>query len=283
MDIKLDNILITDDNFCKLADFGLVFDTINTNQTKATEGDSRYLAPELLEGSFGFANDIFSLGISLLELSCNLELPANGSLWQQLRKGILPEYAMTKYQISHELREIIRAMMNPDPAKRPTVDELLSHPKLKHIRRQRRVERILSKCKSLFMTTRHLVKWAFLTFIFFVYNFFKLRDNTQSSLNDSSRIYNNSNVNNIQNIDENSDTEDVSFKTSANTSRISKISSNIDDDNNNESSITPTLNKSIPRITPELHFTNSTPLNHYNNSHDGNSNRKYRRDLTRAW
>lgn len=148
MDIKLDNILITDENFCKLADFGLVFDTVNTNHSKGTEGDSRYLAPELMEGNFCLANDIFSLGISLLELSCNLELPANGSLWQQLRKGILPEHAMNKYQISEELRAIIRAMMNPDPTRRPSVNELINHPKLTSLRRQRRVERFSLKCVS---------------------------------------------------------------------------------------------------------------------------------------
>lgn len=281
MDIKLDNILITDDNFCKLADFGLVFDTVNTNQSKATEGDSRYLAPELLEGSFCLANDIFSLGITLLELSCNLELPANGSLWQQLRNGILPVHAMDKYQVSQELRQIISAMMDPDPAKRPSVDDLLRHPKLKHLRRQRRIGKILLKCKSMFMTIRNLIKVTFLTIIFWLYNFFKLRDNSQQQhqqqqqqhTHDTSRVYNNIAV---PNIDENSDTEDVSFKTSANTSRVSKLSG--DDDNNNENSITPTLNASIPRITPDHYFTNSTPLNHFSNS-----NRKYRKDLTRVW
>jgi hypothetical protein len=83
-------------------------------------------------------------------------------------------------------------------------------------------------------------------------------------------------------MDENSDTEDFSFKTSLNSSRLSKLSSNADDDNNNESNITPTLNNSIPRITPDPLFTNSTPLNHFGHAHDGLSNRKYRRDLTRV-
>jgi hypothetical protein len=105
-------------------------------------------------------------------------------------------------------------------------------------------------------------------------NFFKLRDRTQNTLNTSQRFIN------AHPMDENSDTEDFSFKTSANNSRISKLSS--DDDNNNQNSSTPTLNNSIPRITPDLHFVNSTPLNHYN-TQEGNSNRKYRRDLTKAW
>jgi membrane-associated tyrosine- and threonine-specific cdc2-inhibitory kinase len=149
LDIKLDNILITDENHCKLADFGLVFDTVNTNHSRGTEGDSRYLAPELMEGKFCLSNDIFSLGISLLELACSLELPSNGSLWQELRKGILPEHAMNKFQLSHELQSIIRSMMNPDPANRPTVNELLDHPKLKEMNTHRRFEKIASKCVSI--------------------------------------------------------------------------------------------------------------------------------------
>lgn len=135
----------------------------------------------------------------------------------------------------------------------------------------------------MFINTRHYIKWIFITIILLVYNFFKLRDDSQRSLNSSStssKVF----INNVQHIDENSDTDDLSFKTSLNNSRVSKLSSNVDDDNNNDSSITPTLNKSIPRITPEfLQFTNSTPLNHFNSSQDGQSNRKFRRDLTRVW
>lgn len=55
------------------------------------EGDSRYVAPELLQGRFTKAADIFSLGITILELASKLELPKNGYLWHELRNGQLPE------------------------------------------------------------------------------------------------------------------------------------------------------------------------------------------------
>lgn len=55
------------------------------------EGDCRYIAPELLQGVFTKAADIFSLGITILELACTLELPKNGHLWQELRNGVFPE------------------------------------------------------------------------------------------------------------------------------------------------------------------------------------------------
>lgn len=91
LDIKLENILISDDEKCKLADFGLVIDLDRENLHQATEGDSRYIAPELMQGNFSKSADIFSLGIAILELSCNLDLPPNGPLWQELRTGIFPD------------------------------------------------------------------------------------------------------------------------------------------------------------------------------------------------
>lgn len=146
LDIKLDNILITDENHCKLADFGLVFDLSNSPRSRAIEGDSRYLAPELMQGNYGLPNDIFSLGISVLELACNLELPANGKLWQELRTLVLPEIAMD--MLSPELQAVIRIMMEPNPDKRPSVHELLKHPKLKSLYYHRKGAKISQKCVS---------------------------------------------------------------------------------------------------------------------------------------
>lgn len=33
---------------------------------------------------------LFSLGVSILELACNIEVPNGGEGWQQLRQGHLP-------------------------------------------------------------------------------------------------------------------------------------------------------------------------------------------------
>lgn len=147
LDIKLDNVLITDNNHCKLADFGLVFDLGNSPRSRAVEGDSRYLAPELMQGNYCLANDIFSLGVATLELACSLDLPTNDTLWQELRSLVLPEIAMKS--LSPELQEIIRAMMEPDPLKRPTVDQLLKNRKLVRVNYQRKLDRVADKCVSL--------------------------------------------------------------------------------------------------------------------------------------
>lgn len=44
-----------------------------------------------MEGHYTPAADIFSLGITMLELATDLVLPSNGPLWHQMRNGFLPE------------------------------------------------------------------------------------------------------------------------------------------------------------------------------------------------
>ncbi|EDW69348.2 membrane-associated tyrosine- and threonine-specific cdc2-inhibitory kinase [Drosophila virilis] len=147
LDIKLDNVLIDDDDTCKLADFGLVIDVDKANNHQATEGDSRYMAPEILQGQFSKAADIFSLGIAMLELACYMDLPSNGPLWHELRQGKLPEEFINT--ISVELQQVIKCMMSPEPRLRPTTEQLLSHPRLQRMQKEEKsmvTLKLLSKC-----------------------------------------------------------------------------------------------------------------------------------------
>lgn len=54
------------------------------------EGDPKYLAKETMQGVFTKTADIFSLGITTLELACDLELPGRGEGWHRLREGRMP-------------------------------------------------------------------------------------------------------------------------------------------------------------------------------------------------
>lgn len=59
---------------------------------ECTEGDSRYLAPEVMQGQVTTKADVFSLGLTLLEVACSVDLPKQGALWHTLRQGkSLPE------------------------------------------------------------------------------------------------------------------------------------------------------------------------------------------------
>uniref|UniRef100_A0A3B5KRY3 non-specific serine/threonine protein kinase n=1 Tax=Xiphophorus couchianus TaxID=32473 RepID=A0A3B5KRY3_9TELE len=145
LDLKPANVLITDSGRLKLGDFGLL---LEVNQTGAEsknrktkedvqEGDPRYMAPELLRGEYGPAADVFSLGVSILELACNLEVPNGGEGWQQLRQGHLPSEFTNG--LSVELQSVLRMMLAPQPSERPTVSQLLALPCVRKRRWKRRI------------------------------------------------------------------------------------------------------------------------------------------------
>ena len=57
---------------------------------EASEGDFKYAAPELLLDVFTSKADVFSIGITILELAGNLDLPNGGELWRALREKRIP-------------------------------------------------------------------------------------------------------------------------------------------------------------------------------------------------
>lgn len=104
-----------------------------------------------------------SLGVTILELACNIEVPNGGEGWQQLRQGCLPsEFTSSRTHLlfrwfvsyvfgvflnclftfaglSGELQSVLQMMLNPEPSERPTVSELLGLPSVWRYRWKRRV------------------------------------------------------------------------------------------------------------------------------------------------
>ncbi|KAI2658628.1 Membrane-associated tyrosine- and threonine-specific cdc2-inhibitory kinase [Labeo rohita] len=69
---------------------------------------------------------ITNLGVSILELACNIEVPKGGDDWQYLRMGHLP--AEFTNALSEDMQYMLRLMLNPEPCKRVTAQQLLSLP-----------------------------------------------------------------------------------------------------------------------------------------------------------
>ncbi|XP_035468956.1 membrane-associated tyrosine- and threonine-specific cdc2-inhibitory kinase isoform X2 [Scophthalmus maximus] len=145
LDLKPANVLLTDSGRLKLGDFGLLLELKDKStepvgekvKEDAQEGDPRYMAPELLRGDYGPAADVFSLGVSILELACNMEVPNGGEGWQQLRQGCLPSEFTSG--LSTELQTVLQMMLAPEPSERPTVSELLDLPSVRKHRWKRRI------------------------------------------------------------------------------------------------------------------------------------------------
>ena len=121
LDIKPDNLFLSVNlKLIKIGDFGMLY-KLSDPLVTAFEGDNKYMAPELLVKTFGKPADIFSLGITLLELLTNIELPSGGQLWHELRHE---EFSSLNVEISQSFKEITFMMLRTDPDKRASINEL---------------------------------------------------------------------------------------------------------------------------------------------------------------
>ncbi|XP_064180639.1 membrane-associated tyrosine- and threonine-specific cdc2-inhibitory kinase [Anguilla rostrata] len=182
LDLKPANVFLTRSGRLKLGDFGLLLELTGDrrgqpggkereDREEGQEGDPRYMAPELLRGEYTPAADVFSLGVSILELACNMEVPKGGDGWQQLRQGSLPSEFVNG--LSGDLQSVLRMMLSPDPSKRATVPQLLALPVVRRQRWRRQVSLLLTEsllflfslCQTVLSTARGLLASVRLPFL----------------------------------------------------------------------------------------------------------------------
>lgn len=134
-DIKPDNLLMTADGRCKLADFGVATSllTYDNNQAQQTfAGSISYMAPERFgEQPYGPPSDVWSLGITLVELLTGKFPYALFNEFFQAMQAIVkgpapllkPESGFTT-----DCCNMINAMLEKDPKHRLTAAQLLMMP-----------------------------------------------------------------------------------------------------------------------------------------------------------
>lgn len=125
-DVKPDNILVAQDDYFLLADFGINPLTGHSLQKTRSESKSvtvAYAPPEsfVLFDKADASGDIFSLGVTLFEM-CSKTIPWDGSGGLILIKGGQVPGLPEKY--SAELNELLQACMAANRANRPNAREL---------------------------------------------------------------------------------------------------------------------------------------------------------------
>ncbi|CCD21520.1 protein kinase, putative, (fragment) [Trypanosoma vivax Y486] len=150
-DVKPHNVLLDTDGVCKLSDFGsTISEAADVARTAGGEmtlrGTALYMAPEVAAGGRCTPqSDIFSLGISLLEMLLG-RLPWCWSdkaperddpmaLCALMNRDVLFVQSLARGyleveipdSIGHEAALFVRACCHPDPAMRPSALELLSY------------------------------------------------------------------------------------------------------------------------------------------------------------
>ena len=136
-DIKPTNYLVDDEGTILINDFGLSYkkeELINLDDIK--EGDSKYISKELFEcldnnslKKIDYKTDIFSLGLTLMEILAKIEIPSNGQLWRCLRDlggNILTEKIFYNSNILNyeDFFSLIKKMISPINT-RPSLLELI--------------------------------------------------------------------------------------------------------------------------------------------------------------
>ena len=130
-DLKTANIFLKKDGTIKIGDLGLSKYLKNT-LAETFAGTPLYIAPEMLNNlPYDYKVDIWSLGCIVYEL-CALEPPFNGRNMVELFKNIKAgRYIPIPNIYSNDLKKIIALMLQTNPNKRISSEELLYTPIIK--------------------------------------------------------------------------------------------------------------------------------------------------------
>jgi serine/threonine protein kinase len=128
-DLKPENLLLNHNKEIKIVDFGLSNLYKPGELLKTACGSPCYAAPEMIAGKKYVASrvDIWSCGVILFAVVCGylpFEDPNTNKLYKKIMAG---SYEIPNF-ISNEARDLIKNILNIDPEKRYTVEDVKKHP-----------------------------------------------------------------------------------------------------------------------------------------------------------
>ncbi|KAI5988000.1 kinase-like domain-containing protein [Pisolithus marmoratus] len=167
-DLKPDNVFLDESNNVKLGDFGLSKALAQASFANTYVGTPYYMSPELMqEKAYDSKSDIWSLGCLIYEL-CALKPPfheakTHAELSIFIRQVLCFIHGTRQYWLgldrngripplprgySQALSSVIKAMLNLNPAMRPSATQLLQHERLVLISKVVEAEKMLATVKT---------------------------------------------------------------------------------------------------------------------------------------
>jgi polo-like kinase 1 len=130
-DLKLGNLFLSAKMELKIGDFGLATKLEFDGERKRTIcGTPNYIAPEILEAKQGhsYEVDIWSLGVILYTMLIGKPPFETSDVKTTYRRIRMNAYTFPEHvTISESAKDMIQRILTNDPAKRPSLDELLMH------------------------------------------------------------------------------------------------------------------------------------------------------------
>ncbi|MFQ6619780.1 hypothetical protein Gotur_000474 [Gossypium turneri] len=140
-DLKPENFLFANKKEAsplKAIDFGLSVFFKPGERFNEIVGSPYYMAPEVLKRNYGPEVDVWSAGVILYILICGVP-----PFWAETEQGVAEAIIRSVIdfkrdpwpKVSDNAKDLVRKMLNPDPKKRLTAQEVLEHPWLQHAKK----------------------------------------------------------------------------------------------------------------------------------------------------
>ncbi|KAH6651894.1 kinase-like domain-containing protein [Truncatella angustata] len=139
-DLKPENVFLNEDNSVKLGDFGLSKIMSSHDFASTYVGTPFYMSPEICAAErYTLKSDIWSLGCIIYEL-CTREPPFNAKSHYQLVQKIKDGKINSLPKVySKDLSDAIKSCLKVNPDDRPSTADLLNHPVVRLMRKEKEV------------------------------------------------------------------------------------------------------------------------------------------------